>query len=390
MAVIACVDMDCYFVSVERRLNPALAGKPVIVGGDPNARGVVSACSYETRRYGVHSGMALFQAFQRCPEAVFLQPNFQAYHAYSAKVYQFLTQQVPVVIAASIDEFYLDLTGCEAIYGELSLFVRRLKQYIDQAIGLPCTAGVGADMHIAKVACNLAKPSGFLRIEPGSEAVFLAPLPIETLQGVGGATEQLMHKLGIRTIGQLAQLPMAEVVQLFGKGGLHLYRKARGERAEGYVPAEGPRKSMGCDHTFSRDTQDLEILCSYCCRIAEKLGRQLRQEQLKAGSVTVKIRYSDFKTETTRELITPTDYDQVLYQTASRLLRRILKRRVSVRLVGVSLSRLQSEYAASLFDPPDQKPAMYQAMDEVRDRWGAGLIQWGASARARSRVPAGV
>ncbi|MFC1617165.1 DNA polymerase IV [Candidatus Margulisiibacteriota bacterium] len=375
MKNILCLDMDCFFVSVERVLNPGLQKKPVIVGGKPNSRGVVSACSYETREFGVHSGMALTIAYQKCPDAIFLMPNFKAYGYYSKLIAKILKKYIPIVEQASVDEFYLDLTGCEGIYGDIFNFTWRLKRYLETNLKLPMTIGMGTNKHIAKIASNLAKSQGLLKVLPGEEALFLGPLPIDFIQGVGKQTKKTLYQSGIRTIGKLASIPIRDITKLLGKFGVHLLLKAQGKGSQEFELGR-QRKSLGAERTFTEDTTDLEYIKSKLSHIVEKVCFQLRKEGFKTSCVTFKIRYSDFKTETKRVTISPTDYNQVIFKTAWGLFEKLYQRRVRIRLIGISLSKLQKEALTSLFFDSYKLDNLYQAIDKIKIKHGPMKIHW--------------
>lgn len=373
---IACLDMDCFFVSVERLLNPKLKNKPVIVGGDPKSRGVVSACSYETRVSGVHSGMALFQAYRLCPQAIFLTTNGSEYGRYSRLVAQFLARYIPIVIQASIDEFYLDLTGCEGIYGDISIFLTKIKRHISKKIGLPCSIGLGTNKHIAKIASNLAKPGGLLKVIPGSERELLAPLPIKYLQGVGNKTATVLLERGIKTIGKLAELPPDHAGKILGKSGTHLWLKAQGKDGSYFEQGTEERKSISKERTFSTDTNDRTYIKSQLGRLVEKVAYTLRKSGCKTQCITLKIRFADFKTKTIRKTVAATDQDQQIYQIVLDLLAKSYQGRLRLRLIGVTLSKLQKESMTSLFWPDFEGQYLYKAIDKIKNKYGQSTIHW--------------
>ena len=240
---IICLDMDCYFVSVERRLNPNLKGKPVVIGGQPNTRGVVSACSYEAREYHVRSGMSLTQAYRRCPHAVFMSATPGVYATYSKQIKTYLAQWVPIIVQASVDEFYLDITGCERLYGNLYNFAWELKCGLERTFGLPASMGMGRHKHIAKVACTMAKQQGFIHVQPHEEAHFLSGLPISAIQGVGKETEKTLQARGFTRVEHLAQLTPDQALKMMGKWGVSLWLKAK-ERAPKHFTRQGLKNPL--------------------------------------------------------------------------------------------------------------------------------------------------
>jgi DNA polymerase-4 len=372
--VIVCIDMDCFFVSVERVMRSGLNNKPIIVGGDPQSRGVVSACSYEARECGIHSGMALKKAYKACPDAVFLSPSLSAYRQFSHNVLEILTRYVPIIDQASVDEFYLDLTGCERLYGDLSIFSWRLKQYIQKRLGLPSSMGIASNRHVAKVASKCAKQNGLVYVLPGEEELFLAPLPIDSLQGVGERTRNVLVRRGITRVGQLAQAPPEFMTRLLGKWGGGLQLKALGYGSDNCERVHD-QKSIGAETTFSEDTADMAYIRREVGRLVSRVGYSLRQKGWMACTLCIKVRYTDFKTVSKRRSITMTNHDDVLFQLAILLLESVVTRRVRVRLVGVSVSKLMKEQVRSLFKNDQKNDDLYNAIDQVKGRYGSKAIQ---------------
>jgi len=379
---IVCIDMDCFFVSVERLMRPDLNKKPVVVGGNPHSRGVVSACSYEAREYGVHSGMALKKAYKACPDAIFLPPSLSAYRQFSQNVLAILMRYVPIVDQASVDEFYLDVTGCERLYGDLTIFAWRLKQYIQKRLGLPSSMGIASNRHVAKVASKCAKQNGLVYVLPGEEALFLAPLPIDSLQGVGERTYNALVKRGISRVGQLAQSPPELMVRLFGKGGGGLQLKALGYGSDNCERVH-EQKSIGAETTFAEDSADIAYIRRELGRLVAKVGYSLRKKGWMACTLCVKIRYTDFKTVSKRKTMTMTNHDDALFQLAIVLLEGLVSRRVRLRLIGVSVSKLVKEQVRSLFKDERRSDDLYSAIDQVKGRYGSAAIQIALSSQPR-------
>ena len=371
------VDMDAFFAAVEVLHRPELRGRPVIVGGDPNGRSVVSAASYEARAYGVHSAMPMAWARQLCPQGVFLPCDGHKYQQASEMVFRILEQFTPDVEAASVDEAYLDVTGCERLFGPPLAMAAAVRGRIREELGLSASIGLGRSRSVAKIASELAKPAGLLMVWPGQEASFLAPLPIGRMPGIGPATEARMRSLGIRALGDLAQIDPGLLAKAFGVYGPGLRQKALGLDPAGLREGDGC-KSMGKETTFARDMVNREEVESILAGLAEKVCRRLRAEGLSARTVTVKLRYSDFQTcSRARTLRQPVQYDSLVIPAAAELLRQLDTRRLGIRLVGVSLSRLQpATRQYSLFDgPAEQKRERYYAgLDRIRDRYGYDAV----------------
>jgi DNA polymerase-4 len=382
---IAHLDMDAFFVSVERLLDPSLAGKPVVVGGDPDGRGVVASASYEARRYGIHSAMPSRAARELCPEVIFLRGNHHLYGDYHRKARLILERSVPVIEAASIDEFYLDFTGCERLHGAILPLLRRIRGEIADELGLPSSAGLAANKLVAKIASGLAKPEGTLWVPAGAEADFLAPLPVRILPGVGPATERELTALGIRRVGHLASFPERVLEGALGRWGRALFRKARGI-SESPVSEEGERKSVGHEITFREDSADPAFLESVLCRLVEKAAYRLRAGGFRAGGLTIKVRYSDFRTITRSRTLWATDRDGDFLTVARGLLAETLSRRVRVRLLGVSLDRLRSgEEQLQLFAPERERKRrlLFPAVDLLRKKFGFDILALAMGSRGR-------
>ncbi len=334
------VDMDAFFVSVEELYDPSLKGKPVVVGGRPNERGVVSAASYAARKFGVHSAMPLRTAYKLCPQAIFVEGHPSRYREYSQKVYEVLHSFSPLVEMASIDEAYLDITGTERLYGPPLRAAHLLHERMKASTSLNCSIGIAASRLVAKISSDQAKPNGVLWVIPGQEAAFLAPLDVRKVPGVGKVTEKNLHLLGIRKVGDLARLDEAFLEQRFGKWGMALAGKSHGLDAGGWYDIEigedaGP-KSISHEHTFSEDTADLGQLESTLARLCEMVGRRLRENGLHARTIQLKLRYSDFSTITRAHSVPrATQLDNELADEIRALFHANWKPGATVRLLGV-------------------------------------------------------
>jgi DNA polymerase-4 len=384
------LDMDAFFVSVEQARNPSLRGRPVIVGGNPQGRGVVSAASYEARRYGVRSAMPLAQARRLCPQAVFIQGDHHLYAEISREVFRILGHYCPLVEPVSIDEAYLDLTGCERLHGPPLEAACKIREEIFRTLGLSASIGISTNRLVSKVASKMAKPAGILEVRPGYEADFLAPLPVEVLPGVGPKTRKTLRLLNIRTVGELATLDHQWLERALGRTGYFLHLRARGLDDSPVTPQESPPRSIGREVTLEEDTLDRRRLEGILYRLSERVGDALRRRGLRARCVQLKLRYSDFDTRTRSvTLWEPTDMDHVIFQEARRLMERLLCRRVRVRLLGVSTSGLmRAPLQLPLFarERSLRRRALYRALDCIRGRYGWYALQVG---RAIQESPGG-
>ncbi len=387
---IAHLDLDAFFASVECLLDPGLRGKPVIVGGSPDGRGVVSSASYEARAYGVRSAMPVAQALRLCPRATRVAPHHRLYEEHSQAVMALLEGYTPIVEQISIDEAFLDLTGCESMWGPAPEVARQIQQRVRQECGLPCSLGLATNRLVAKIACSQGKPQGLVVVPPGQEAAFLAPQPVEALWGVGEATSRRLRAMGVLTIGDLAARPEAELLHLFGENGRHLGRAARGQD-DTPVQTGRDRRSISQEHTFARDVADLQRLRRMLLSMAEHLAAGLRRESLVAQTVRLKLRYDDFETLTRQvTLEQPTDQADVLYRHGAALLDAHWNRYRALRLIGLGASSLLSEggYQLDLFDHHDQRRArLSRALDEIRARYGGRAITRASLADAPPRPP---
>ena len=387
------VDMDAFFVSVEELYDPSLKGKPVVVGGRPNERGVVSAASYAARRFGVHSAMPLRTAYKLCPQAIFVDGHPDRYRDYSHKVYDVLTAFSPLVEMASIDEAYVDITGTERLYGPPLRAAHLLHERIRQATSLNCSIGIAAARMVAKVCSDQAKPNGVLWVVPGREAEFLAPLDVRRIPGVGKVTEKNLHDLGIRKVGDLARLDEAFLEERFGKWGMALAGKSRGEDAGGWYDTaigeeEGP-KSISHEHTFNEDTADLEHIESTLVRLSEMVGRRLREHGLEARTLQLKLRYSDFST-ITRAHTPPraTQLDTEIFEEIRDLFRRNWRPGAAVRLLGIHASGWAEggEQMDLMGEERHEKwKGALAAADRLRDKFGEKAVGLAAGMRGNFR-----
>jgi DNA polymerase-4 len=369
------VDMDAFYASVEQRDRPELRGLPVIVGADPKGRGVVSACSYEARVFGVHSAMPISRAARLCPHGVYLPVDMDKYARVSADIMAILGSFSPLVEPVSVDEAFLDLTGTEGLWGPPFEAVRRIKARIQSETGLTASAGLAANKFIAKVASDLGKPDGLVVVEPGREAEFLAPLPIERLWGVGKATAKELQALGVATIGQLQRIAPRALVARLGPHGPDLLDLAFGRDARAVEPFSPP-KSMGAETTFGRDCRDSARLEETLRAQAERVARELRAESLAACRVTLKLRWADFQTLTRSHTGDPTQDGLEIYRRAAMLLAR--ERLIQpVRLIGVSAStfRPQASGQLPLLDPAAvRREQLARAVDRITGRFGRSAI----------------
>jgi DNA polymerase IV len=376
------VDMDAFFVSVEEIFDPTLKGKAVVVGGQRHERGVVSAASYEARRYGVHSAMPLRTAAKLCPPAIFLDGHPEQYREYSEKVYRVLLSFSPLVEMASIDEAYLDMTGTGRLHGPPLQAAHRLHASIQSETQLNCSIGIGISRLIAKVSSAKAKPHGILWVIPGQEAKFLAPLDVRDLPGVGKVTEQSLSALGIHRVGDLAGFEDQFLENHFGKWGLALAGKARGEDAGGWfdnpVGRDTEAKSISHEHTYNDDTTDLERIESTLMRLSQMVGRRLRESALCARTIQLKLRYQDFTTITrAHTLPEATQLDTEIFAQVRTLFHRNWSKGAKVRLLGVQASQFDTRSGQGDLIEGQRRQRWEQALsaaDRLRDKFGESSV----------------
>ena len=385
-------DLDAFYASVEQRDHPEYRGKPVIVGGGPKERGVVSAASYEARKFGVHSAMPLVQAGKLCPNGIFVPGNSAAYEEASDAVMALFAERTPLVEPISLDEAFLDVTGTAHLFGGAEQCGRGLKRDVREKVGLVLSVGLASNKLCAKVASDLRKPDGFVIVPRGEEAAFLAPLSLKRLWGVGPKTQQVLEDLGMRTIGDLARADPALLEARLGEHGATILQRARGDDDDREVVAEpGDPKSIGHAHTFDRDTLDRAQLENTLLRLSEGVGRRLRKHELRGRTVTLQLRVAPFETRTRQRTLTePTADDLRIYETARSLLREALAAdrdagRVSpVRLVGVTASGLVGGEQLDLFTGA-RVSRLNAALDAVRSRFGDDALDRASAREASSR-----
>ena len=371
--IITHMDLDSFFVSVERLKNSALVGKPVIIGGNSD-RGVVASCSYEARSFGIHSAMPMKQAKQLCPNAIIIRGDSQLYSDYSKDVTTIIAESVPLYEKSSIDEFYIDLTGMEKFFGTWKLAME-LKAKILKETGLPISFGVASNKTVSKVATGTAKPAGQRKVEFGDEIPFLAPLSVRKIPGVGTETYKTLRGLGIQYIKTLQEMPMELLFKTLQKPGIDLWKKAQGIDHRKVEPYQ-ERKSIGTERTFEKDTIDVVKLRNIISAMAENLAYQLRKGDKVCACITVKVRYSDFNTHTLQAKIPYTSADHVLIGKSLELFDKLYNRRLLIRLIGVRLSDLVSGgFQMNLFEDSEEMANLYQAMDRLRNRYGNDAVK---------------
>ena len=376
------MDLDTFFVSVERLLDSRLNNRPVLIGGTSD-RGVVASCSYEARKFGVHSAMPMHMARKLCPEAVVIKGNSYNYLKYSDMVSEMVREAVPLFEKTSIDEFYCALTGLDRFFGCYQ-FAGELRQNILKEIGLPISFGLSSSKTVSKVATGEAKPNNQIRIETGTEKPFLAPLSIRKIPMVGEKTHQLLVNLGIRKIQTLQEMPLDVMSKALGENGTSIWKKANAIDPSPVVPFQ-ERKSISTERTFDQDTIDVHKLRGLLIAMTENLAFQLRKGEKLTSCVTVKLRYSDFQTETMQCRIPYTSADHILIPKILELFEKLYSRRVLIRLIGVRFSHLVSGgYQINLFDDNEEQISLYTAMDELRTNFGDRAVMKAAGIEARS------
>ncbi len=369
---IAHMDLDAFYVSVEELRNPKLKGRPILIGGMSD-RGVVAACSYEARKFGIHSAMPMRAALRLCSHALVIKSDFEAYSKYSKLVTEVIKDSVPLFEKSSIDEFYIDLTGMDKFFG-CKKFSDDLKQKINNESGLSISYGLASNKLISKVATNEVKPNGQLEIPFGNEKSFLAPLSIMKIPGVGKETGYKLLKMGVETVKTLSEIPIILLQNLLGKWGSELWRKANGIDQSPVIPFR-EQKSISTENTFDADTIDINFIKRELVRMTEKIAFELRAQNKLTGCVTVKLRYSDFQTVTKQSSITYTSADHVLLRTVKELFAKLYERRQLIRLVGVRLTDLiPGNYQINLFDDTQEMIKLYQAIDSVKRQYGENYL----------------
>ncbi|MEI7830945.1 MAG: DNA polymerase IV [Prolixibacteraceae bacterium] len=367
------MDLDTFFVSVERLLNSDLIGKPVVIGGISD-RGVVASCSYEARRFGVHSAMPMKMALNLCREAVVIRGDMDSYSKYSKLVTDVIAEKAPMYEKASIDEHYIDITGIDRYWGSLK-WSHELRQSIMDETGLPISFGLSVNKTVSKIATGEAKPNGEKYVVKESVQPFLNPLSIKKIPGVGSKTYQLLRSMGVSTIQTLSAVPAEMVQSVLGKNGIEIWRRAHGIDFTPVVPYS-EEKSISKERTFETDTIDVLMLDQLMIAMTEKLCFKLRKNEKLTSVVTVKIRYANYDTHTLQKKITYTSFDHVLIGVVRELFRRLYERRMLIRLIGVKLGGLiHGVQQLDLFDNNEEQIKLYLSMDKIRLRFGAGAIR---------------
>ncbi|OBX22338.1 MULTISPECIES: DNA polymerase IV [Bizionia] len=376
------LDLDTFFVSCERLIDSRLQKRPLLVGGIGD-RGVVAACSYETRRFGVHSGMSMKVARRLCPEAVVIRGDSSTYTKYSHLVTEIIKERVPVFEKASIDEFYADLSGMDKFFGSYK-YASELRQEIIRETGLPISFGLSANKIVSKVATGEAKPNNQLRIDMGYEKSFLAPLSIRKIPSVGEKTYQILRNLGVDKVHVVQQMPLEMMISVLGANGKTIWKRANGIDNPPLIPFH-ERKSISTERTFTKDTIDVVKLRTTIFAMAENLAFQLRRADKLTACIAVKIRYSDFNTYTKQIKISYTSADHILVPAVLELFDKLYQRRLLIRLVGVKFTHIVTgNYQINLFDDTEDMLNLYNAMDTIRSKYGELSIQRAASIGAKT------
>lgn len=379
--IIIHVDMDAFFASVEQLLHPEWRGKPVIVGADPQGgkgRGVVSAASYEARRFGVHSAMPISRAYKLCPNGIFVHPHGRVYHDYSRRIFEILHSFTPLIEPLSIDEAFMDVTGSLHLYKDVEAIGRKIKSEIRSRTGLVASVGIAPTKSVAKIASDFEKPDGLTIVPPDKVQEFLDPLPVTRLWGVGQKIFDVLKKMGIQTVRQLRQYPKNVLEQKFGKMGNHLYRMATGQD-ERSVHTEETVKSVSNEVTFQRDQSDLETVRSAVFALSEKVGGRLRRAGIRGKTLHLKIRFQNFRTYTrSHTMLNPTNLTEEIFREAVNLLAEFDPLEQPVRLVGVGVSGLCADQQGqlSIWDVQNEKKAkLEKVMDKIQDKYGKQVIR---------------
>lgn len=370
------IDLDAFFASVEVLLNPELKGKPLVVGGLPHERGVASTCSYEARKYGVHSGMPLRQCYKLCPQAIFVRGNYHLYQAFSEKFFRILHEYTPDVEEASLDEAYLEFTRCRHLYSSFSEAAKEIKRRVERELGLGVSVGAASNKILAKLATRKAKPGGFFELRPGQEQEFLRELDISEIPGIGPKAQVMLRLLNVHKIADLWQVPLGTLRSLFGVMGDELYLLSRGID---YRPlsVSGKPKSFSRETTFLEDIWDRDLLLAHLAYLCDRLALSLRQEKYYARVIEVKARYSDFKTVSRRRVLSlPVQETNRIYRVAEELFLELWEgSRLALRLVGVKGSELVEARHLSLFELySEREERLCQALDRVREKYGFNAL----------------
>lgn len=378
------MDLDTFFVSVEYLRNPKLIGKPVLIGGMSD-RGVVSSCSYEARKFGIHSGMPMRAALRLCSHAVIVKSDYEAYSKYSRLVSDIICDKVPMFEKSSIDEFYLDLTGMDKFFGCMK-FSEELKKEVAKESGLTISYGLSSNKLISKVATNEVKPNGQIEIPFGFEKSYLAPLSIMKMPGIGKETGYKLLKMGVETVKRLSEIPMPMMFNLLGKNGIELHKKANGLDESPVIPFR-EQKSISTEQTFETDTIDINFINRELVRMTESIAFELRSQNRLTGCIAVKLRYSDFQTEQKQQSIDYTASDTVLLVKVKELFAKLYAKRQLIRLVGVRFSDLiQGTHQINIFDDTQEAIRLHQAIDSVKKQFGESLLVRAAGYKGSAKL----
>jgi DNA polymerase IV len=378
------LDLDAFFVAVECKNNPRLAGKPLIIGGS-SRRGVVAACSYETRKFGVHSAMPMYLALQLCPDAKVISGDMESYSKNSHEVTEIIAGSSPLFEKSSVDEFYIDASGMDKYFGAFKWAVELRRKIIKES-GLPISLGMSVNKLVSKVTTNEFKPNAEKQILPGFEKDFLSPLSVDKIPMIGKQTSSFLYDMGVRKVETLREMPLKFLVSAFGKNGISLWNKAHGID-ESPVVSYSEQKSISTECTFEEDTIDTKRLKSILITMVEKVAFQLREQNKLACCVTVKIRYSNFDTETKQMHIPYTSSDHVLLRNVTELFTKLYSRRMLIRLVGVRLSGLvHGNHQISLFDDTAESIQLYEAIDKIKHKHGSEKITRATTLGVNRRV----
>jgi DNA polymerase-4 len=373
------LDLDCFYVSVERIKDPSLVGKPVIVGGSPTGRGVVASASYEARAFGIRSAMPTATALRLCPDLLVVRGRFGDYTDYSNRLYERVLELAPIVERASIDEMYFDLTGCEVLYhNDLPGFIWKLQRVVWNEFQLPCTIALASNKVVAKIAAQTVKPAGVIYVPHGTEREFLARLAVDVIPGVGKKTGEVLRRKGFETVSDLQAVSKEKLERILGKHGLWIHDVANGLGPD-QLTTEHERKSIGNEETFGQDVSDAHELQRILAALTEELCSSLRYRHLKARTFTLKLRYADFDTITRATTMEPTHDDSIVANAMRQLLEHCYTRKIAVRLLGVRATNLveEEQFELSLF-PDDRKRAqMFEAVDKIRKKFGDGVLHLG-------------
>lgn len=376
------LDLDTFFVSCERLLDRRLNEMPVLIGGTSD-RGVVASCSYETRKYGIHSGMPMKMARMLCPDAVIIRGNSSVYSKFSDMITEIIKEQAPVFEKSSIDEFYVDVTGMDRFFGTFQ-WAKELREKIIKETTLPISCGLSINKTVSKVGTGEAKPNNFLTIEDGTEKGFLAPLSIKKIPMVGDQTYRLLRSMGVQKVRTVQEMPVELMESVLGKNGISLWKKAQGVDNTPVI-AWHERKSISMERTFERDTTDVHKMRTILMSMAENLAYQLRSGNKLTANVSVKIRYADFQTYSKQRKIPYTSLDHTLIETTLDLFNALYHRRVLIRLIGVRFSNLVGgSYQIRLFEDSEKLIKLYQSMDKIRNRFGHDAVQRAATMGIKS------